>query len=280
MEKSSELLKNIELFLLDMDGTIYLGDRLFDGSREFIELLKSQKKKFLFLTNNSSKSSKDYILKLKKMGIEIEKDSLLTSGQATAIYLKDISKNKDPINVYVVGTKSLKSELKEFGINVRTNSDEAVDYLIVGFDTELTYNKLLDACKLIRKGVPFIATNPDLVCPLDNDEYIPDCGSICIMLENATKKKPFFIGKPSPVIVDIVSKFKKVDKSRIAIIGDRIYTDIKMGIINKITSICVLSGETSLDDIENSDIKPDFVFESIKDIYHEFEKMYNKKVKS
>lgn len=274
MVKEVDLLKDIELFMLDMDGTIYLGDRVFEGSREFIGLLKEVGKDFLFLTNNSSKSSDDYILKLKKMGIAIEKDNLLTSGQATAIYLKSISKDKDFINVYVVGTSSLKSELKGFGINVVESPQEDIDYLIVGFDTELTYQKLLDACKLIKMGVPFIATNPDLVCPVGEDEYIPDCGSICIMLENATKKKPLYIGKPSKIIVDIVAKFKNVNKKRIAIVGDRLYTDIKLGIINNITSICVLSGETNLDEIEKSDVKPTLIFNSIKDVYNELKNIY------
>ncbi|AZT89372.1 HAD-IIA family hydrolase [Caldicellulosiruptor changbaiensis] len=269
-----ELLRKIDLFLLDMDGTIYLGDRLFEGSKEFIQLLKENNKEFLFLTNNSSKSSDDYLKKLSKMGIEIAKENLLTSGQATAIYLKSINQ-RSAISAYVVGTRSLKDELKSFGINVVGSIEkEDVDYLIVGFDTELTYKKLLDACKLIRKGVPFLATNPDLVCPLDGGEYIPDCGSICIMLENATKKKPLFIGKPSSIIVDVISRFKNVEKSKIAMIGDRLYTDIKMANDNGMISILVLSGETTYEDVEKFQIKPTLIYNSIKDIYENLKILY------
>lgn len=269
-----EILSKIELFLLDMDGTIYLGDRLFEGSREFVQLLKENNKDFLFLTNNSSKSSDDYLKKLSKMGIEITKENLLTSGQAAAIYLKSIDK-RSTIKVYVVGTQSLKEELKSFEMDIVDDIEkENVDYLIVGFDTELTYKKLLDACKLIRKGVPFLATNPDLVCPLDCGEYIPDCGSICIMLENATKKKPLFIGKPSSIIVDVISKFKNVEKSKMAMIGDRLYTDIKMANDNEMISILVLSGETTYEDVEKSAVKPLLIYNSIKNIYEDLKVLY------
>ncbi|WAM34006.1 HAD-IIA family hydrolase [Caldicellulosiruptor morganii] len=268
-----EVLLKVELFILDMDGTIYLGDRLFEGSREFVELLKENRKEFLFLTNNSSKSSDEYLKKLSKMGIDIAKENLLTSGQATAIYLNGIAKKT--IRAYVVGTVSLKKELESFGINIAEDIEkEEVDYLIVGFDTELTYKKLLDACELIRKGIPFLATNPDLVCPLDGGKYIPDCGSICIMLENATKKKPLFIGKPSSIIVDVISKLKNVEKSRIAMIGDRLYTDIKMANDNGMVSILVLSGETAFEDIEKSRLKPTFVYNSIRDIYEDLKTVY------
>ncbi|WP_039767484.1 HAD-IIA family hydrolase [Caldicellulosiruptor sp. F32] len=269
-----ELLRKIDLFLLDMDGTIYLGDRLFEGSKEFVQLLKENNKEFLFLTNNSSKSSDDYLKKLSKMGIEITKENLLTSGQATAIYLKSIDQ-RSAVSAYVVGTQSLKDELKSFGINVVDSIEkEDVDYLIVGFDTELTYKKLLDACKLIRKGVPFLATNPDLVCPLDGGEYIPDCGSICIMLENATKKKPLYIGKPSSIIVEVISRFKNVEKSKMAMIGDRLYTDIKMANDNGMISILVLSGETNYEDIEKFQVKPTLIYNSIKDIYEDLKILY------
>ncbi|WP_271629138.1 HAD-IIA family hydrolase [Caldicellulosiruptor sp. DIB 104C] len=269
-----ELLRKIDLFLLDMDGTIYLGDRLFEGSKEFVQLLKENNKEFLFLTNNSSKSSDDYLKKLSKMGIEITKENLLTSGQATAIYLKSIDQ-RSAVSAYVVGTQSLKDELKSFGINVVNSIEkEDVDYLIVGFDTELTYKKLLDACKLIRKGVPFLATNPDLVCPLDGGEYIPDCGSICIMLENATKKKPLYIGKPSSIIVEVISRFKNVEKSKMAMIGDRLYTDIKMANDNGMISILVLSGETNYEDIEKFQVKPTLIYNSIEDIYEDLKILY------
>jgi len=160
------------------------------------------------------------------------------------------------------------------GIFVVDSPNYNIDYLVVGFDTQLTYKKLLDACELIRRGVPFLATNPDLVCPLDGGRYIPDCGSICIMLENATKKKPVFVGKPSSIMVDIISNFKKVEKNKIAMIGDRLYTDIKMAKDSGMVAVLVLSGETRMEDVEASSLKPDLIYGSIKDIYEELKLVF------
>jgi len=272
--KNSSILKNIDLFLLDLDGTVYLGERVFEGAREFIKLLKENQKDFLFLTNNSSKSSEDYYSKLLKMGFEITKGNIFTSGQAMGIYIKTIHKEEKSPRVYVVGTSSLKRELKSMGIFVVDSPNYNIDYLVVGFDTQLTYKKLLDACELIRRGVPFLATNPDLVCPLDGGRYIPDCGSICIMLENATKKKPVFVGKPSSIMVDIISNFKKVEKNKIAMIGDRLYTDIKMAKDSGMVAVLVLSGETRMEDVEASSLKPDLIYGSIKDIYEELKLVF------
>jgi len=272
--KHSSILKNIDLFLLDLDGTVYLGERVFEGAREFIKLLKENQKDFLFLTNNSSKSSEDYYSKLLNMGFEITKENVFTSGQAMGIYIKTIHKEKRSPKVYVVGTSSLKRELKSMGIFVVDSPNYNIDYLVVGFDTQLTYKELLDACELIRRGVPFLATNPDLVCPLDGGRYIPDCGSICIMLENATKKKPVFVGKPSSIMVDIISNFKKVEKNKIAMIGDRLYTDIKMAKDSGMVAVLVLSGETRMEDVEASSLKPDLIYGSIKDIYEELKLVF------
>ncbi|ADQ03815.1 HAD-superfamily hydrolase, subfamily IIA [Caldicellulosiruptor owensensis OL] len=272
--KNSSILKNIDLFLLDLDGTVYLGERVFEGAREFIKLLKESRKDFLFLTNNSSKSSEDYYSKLLNMGFEITKENIFTSGQAMGIYIKTIHKKEKPPTVYVVGTSSLKRELNSMGISIVESLDCDIDYLVVGFDTELTYKKLLDACELIRRGVPFLATNPDLVCPLDGGRYIPDCGSICIMLENATKKRPVFVGKPSSIMVDIISSFKEVDRNKIAMIGDRLYTDIKMAKDSGMVAVLVLSGETRMEDVEASSFTPDLIYGSIKDIYEELKLVF------
>ncbi|ACM59457.1 HAD superfamily hydrolase (TIGR01457 family) [Caldicellulosiruptor bescii] len=272
--KNSSILKNIDLFLLDLDGTVYLGEKVFEGAREFIKLLNKNQKEFLFLTNNSSKSSEEYYSKLLNMGFEITKENVFTSGQAMGIYIKTIHKKEKPPRVYVVGTTSLKRELKSMGIVVVDSPNYNIDYLVIGFDTTLTYKKLLDACELIRRGVPFLATNPDLVCPLDGGRYIPDCGSICIMLENATKKKPVFVGKPSSIMVDIISNLKKVEKSRIAMIGDRLYTDMKMAKDSGMVAALVLSGETKMKDVEASTLKPDLIYGSIKDMYEELKLVF------
>ena len=260
----NEKIKNIELFLLDMDGTIYLENNVFKGSREFIDLLNNQHKKYIFLTNNSSKNVNDYINKLLNLGFKVNKENMFTSAQATTIYLNEKKKNA---SLYVVGTKSLKEELKNNGFKICEDVNQDIDYLVIGFDTELDYKKLKDACYLLNKGIEYIATNPDLVCPIENNMYIPDCGSICNMIKTATNREPIYIGKPKREMVDIVAKKENIPLEKIAIIGDRLYTDIACGINAGIISICVLTGETSKEDIENSEFKPTYVFKSINDIY-------------
>lgn len=261
----NETIKDIELFLLDIDGTISLEERLITGAKEFIETLIEQEKKYIFLTNNSSKSVEEYICKFKRMGIPADKENILTSGQATAVYLEYVKKHA---NIYVVGTKALKKEFVLHGFNV-IEDGENIDFVVVGFDTELTYEKLTKACKFIDEGAPFIATNPDLICPIENNRFIPDCGSICQVIENVTGKKPTYLGKPKKEIVYLAAEKENVDLSKVAVIGDRLYTDIASGINAGIISICVLSGETHIEHIKMSNIKPTFVANSIYDVYKE-----------
>ncbi len=260
----TEDIKRKELFLLDLDGTLYIENHLIKGSTEFIELLKKQNKKFILLTNNSSKSSNKHLEKINNLGIDAKKENIFTSAQATSIYLKNI---KEKAKIYVVGTESLKDELRNQGFIICENAKEDIDFLIIGFDIELNYKKIEDACYLLDKGVEYIATNPDLVCPIENGRFIPDCGSICNMLKTATNREPKFIGKPRREMIDIISKMENIPLDKIAIVGDRLYTDIACGINAGITSICVLSGESSKEDIEKSIYKPTYVVDSINDIY-------------
>ena len=192
-------LKNIKLFLLDMDGTIYLDDKLIDGAKDFIDTLKNAGKQFVFLTNNSSKGAKDYLDKLNALGIACTAENIFTSGMAMGIFLQ----GKNIKTIYLVGTKALKAELELFSLDVRTEikEEDEIYPLIVGFDRELTYQKLEDACFLLDKGALFYATNCDVVCPIKDGKFIHDCASICKMLENATKRIPQFIGKPEPFMV-------------------------------------------------------------------------------
>ena len=254
-------LKEIELFLLDMDGTIYLGNDIFDGSIDFIEKIISSNKKYVFMTNNSSKNKTDYLNKLNRLGIKADNENIFTSGMAMGMYLNENYKDK---RVYLSGTTPLYEELKNnYHINLVDSDPEVV---VMGFDTELTYEKLLKVCDALDKGVPFLATNPDLVCPIENKRYIPDCGSMCIMLENATKRKPKYIGKPDPLMINILAKKHNVPLDKVAVIGDRVYTDIASGFNAGCVTICVLSGEATMDTITSSTIKPDFIFDSIKDL--------------
>lgn len=162
-----------------------------------------------------------------------------------------------------MGTQSLVEELQSAGIEVVTEADDRASIVLIGFDTENTSEKIRNTCIMLGKEVAYLATNPDLVCPVSFG-YIPDCGSMSIMLKNATGKEPFFIGKPEPIMVNCVLKKLGVDKEDAVIVGDRLYTDIKTGINAKIDTICVLSGEAEMKDILEGEIKPDYIFDSVK----------------
>ncbi len=256
-------LKDIKLFLFDMDGTLYLGNRLYDFTVELLCTIKAQGKRYMFMTNNSSKSVEDYIKKLAKLGIPAEYEDFITSSQATAEYLKEYRPND---RLYVCGTRSLKDELEKHGFKVTEKLDE-VDCIVMSNDTELTFKKLDDISFMLstRDDIGYIATNPDTVCPTEYGS-VPDCGSFCEMIYNATGKRPIFIGKPEPEMPLIAMKMTGYDKNETAVVGDRIYTDVKSGLNAGILAILVMSGETTYEILNASSDKPDLVLESGKDI--------------
>ncbi len=263
-----EEITKIKLFLFDMDGTLYLGNQLYDFTKELLETIKKQGKRYLFMTNNSSKSVSDYINKLKKLGIESTYEDFITSSQATAMYLKDTCPNE---KLYVCGTESLKEELRQNGFIVTENTDE-VDCIVMGNDTELTFKKLEDISYMLStRALRYIATNPDYVCPTEYGS-VPDCGSVCDMIFNATGKRPIFIGKPEPAMPQIAMKMTGYDRQETAVVGDRIYTDIKSGINAGCKTILVMSGETTYEILEKSVDKPDFVLTSGAEILEEIKK--------
>lgn len=255
-------LAEIECFVLDMDGTFYLGNQLIDGALEFIAKVRAARKKFLFLTNNSSKSSRDYREKLARLGLAIPAEMIINAGQVTADYLKQVK--RDP-GVYLVGTPSLRHELEHAGVRI-VAQDEPVDFVVLGFDTTLTYQKLWDAHDLILKGIPYLATNPDWVCPLEEGRTMPDCGAMIALLKTSTGKEPLVIGKPNPFMIDYVAAKFGIARQKIAMVGDRLYTDIQTAINADITGILVLSGETKAEDLAAGSVKPDYVFPSIKEL--------------
>ena len=260
MEKS--VLKNVKLFLFDMDGTLYLGDRLFDFTNELLATIKANGGRYMFMTNNSSKSVKDYISKLEKLGINADYDDFITSSQATAFYLKNHHPNA---KLYVCGTQSLKDEFIKEGFNLTENTDDT-ECIVMGFDTELNFKKLHDiSFMLCTRDLPYIATNPDYVCPTEFGS-VPDCGSVCDMIFNATGKRPVVIGKPEALMPQLAMEKTGYSKEQTAVIGDRIYTDIKSGINAGTVTILVMSGETTQEILNNSPEKPDFVFDSAKEI--------------
>ncbi len=259
---NSEILKKKKLFLFDMDGTIYEENRLFEGTLELLDKIKTNGGRYVFITNNSSKSVKDYVSKVKEMGIDVTIDDFFTSAQATILYLKQWHPNAV---VYCQGTQSFVNELMEAGIKVDCEVNDNAEVVVVGFDTELTSEKLRKTCEMLRRDVAYIATNPDLRCPVSFG-YIPDCGSICRMIESTIGKKPIFIGKPEATMVDFVRDKFCVAKEETVVVGDRLYTDIAVGLNAGVTAICVLTGEATAEDIKKNDIKPTFTFKSVKEI--------------
>lgn len=253
-------LKEKRLFLLDIDGTICLGNRLFDGTLDLLTHVKQTGCKYLFLTNNSSKGSLEYVEKLRRMGINAAPEDFLTSLQATAWYLR---REYGDEKIYAFGTEAFRRELLDEGLNITDAAEDDVACLVVGFDTELTSRKLEDACVLLqRENMGYVATNPDLVCPTEYG-YVPDCGSIIAMLKNVSDQSPVVIGKPKPAMAEMAIERAGISKDKAMIIGDRLYTDIACAMAVEIDSALVLSGETSFDQIAGSPYKPDYIFENI-----------------
>ena len=260
-------LRNKKFFLLDMDGTIYLDHDLFDGTLDFLKHVKTSGGRYLFVTNNSSKSTDAYVEKLGKIGIEAFADEFLTSTDATVLYIKE---NHPGAKLYVMGTRTFVKQLRESGISVTEELSDDIDGIVISNDTELTFKKLDDICKLLstRENLIYIATNPDWVCPTAYG-YVPDCGLFASMIEKATGKKPVFIGKPKPEMLTLAMAKYGYTKEESVMIGDRLYTDIASGYNAGIDTIFVLSGEGTLKDLEESPVKPTYVYDNIRAVYND-----------
>lgn len=254
-----ERLKQIRCFVLDMDGTIYLGDKLFDFTPDFLDTVKSCGKDFIFFTNNSSKNAKAYLEKLKKMGIFVSADKMLISNH---VIIKHIKENYPGKSAYVVGTPLLEEDFRLSGIRL---AKEDADLVVLGFDTTLTYEKLVMACNLVRSGKPLLGVNPDFNCPVENG-FIPDCGSMAALIRASTGVTPEFFGKPSRHTLDYILEKTDCKEEEVAVVGDRIYTDIALAYQTKATSILVLTGECSMEDISKNAAKPCLVCGSLAEI--------------
>lgn len=253
-------LERIELFLLDMDGTFYLGDSLLPGALDFIETVRDQKRRFLFLTNNSSKGNKQYVAKLRRLGVNVELDDVFTSGEATAIFTKQRYGNA---RVFIIGTDSLAETFENYGHTV-TKTDPQV--VILGYDTQINYEKLSLGCLFIRKGLDYIATHPDINCP-SPEGPLPDAGSFIALIEKSTGRKPdFIVGKPNPLMLQMIVEKTGVKPEHIAMVGDRLYTDMEFAKRSGILSILVLSGETNSQDLAKVERKPDIVLQNIGEL--------------
>ena len=258
-----------KLFLLDMDGTLYLDEQLFPGAAEFLRFIRADGGTYLFLTNNSSRSTDAYVEKMRRLGIDAGPEDFLTSADAAIHYLK---RSRSPEDVYYVcGTESLKGQLRGAGIRVAGTPSASVTALLCGFDTELTFQKLEDACILLNRGAAFLATNPDWVCPTWYG-YVPDCGSVCQMLTRATGKVPTVIGKPQPEMVYLAMEKNRTDAAHTLVVGDRLYTDIACGVNAGVDTALVLSGESTMDTVRESGVKPDGIFRDVAALLDQLKK--------
>ena len=258
-------LKDKRLFLLDMDGTLYLDEQLFDKVPEFLDLIRRQGGQYLFLTNNSSRGVDGYMAKMRRLGIETAPEDYMTSADAAEhTLLTEFPGQK----CYVSGTASLKAQLRQAGIDVTDTLSDDITVLLSGFDTELTFQKLEDSCILLNRGVTWLATNPDWVCPTWYGS-VPDCGSVCQMLERATGKTPRFLGKPQPEMVHLALARTGFGPQQAVVIGDRLYTDVACGVNAGIDSIFVLSGEGVMGDIVKYRINPTWIYQDIARLYQD-----------
>ena len=255
-------LKQKKLFLLDMDGTIYLGDTLFDGTKDFLRAVRERGGKYLFVTNNSSRSVTAYVDRLRGMGIDATADDFLTSVDALIWYMRG---KYDGALMYAFGTRTFRQQLSEAGFHVTDKLEDGISLLVCGFDTELTFQKLEDACIMLGRGVDFVATNPDWVCPTSYGS-VPDCGSVCEMLFRSTGRRPKFIGKPEPEMALLSMERWGFSPEETVLIGDRIYTDIACGVNAGIDTAFVLSGEGVPEDIEKFGIHPAGTYRDIREI--------------
>ena len=259
-------LAGIRHVALDMDGTIYMGNSLFPFTIPFLRRLREMGITYSFLTNNPSKSLDDYLLKLHKMGIEATEEEMYTTTVATIDYLK--AHYPSARRLFLLGTPSMISQFEKAGyISTADSADDVPDVVIAAFDMSLVYSRLCRAAWWIAQGLPYIATNPDRVCPTNERTVLVDCGSIFRCLEHATGRRPdITLGKPDPNMLIGIEQQKQLRPEQIAMVGDRIYTDIEMARNAHAFGVLVLSGETTLEVAQAAPHQPDLIVENIGEL--------------
>lgn len=267
-EINKQTLLSKRLFIFDMDGTVYLGGRVFDFAVRFIRHLRESGHRVLFFTNNASHSSNFYLEKLNRLGFEVSREEILTSGDVTAAYLTEKRKGK---SVYLVGTPELDGVFRDAGVNLVADengrllvSGTTADIVVTSFDTTLTYEKLTEACRMVRAGAEYLSTHPDFNCPTE-DGFIPDSGAIAALVTASTGKGPVYFGKPYKETAEMIGEMTGCSSDEMCIFGDRLYTDIALGRRFGMTACLVLSGETQLSDVDGAAEaeKPDMIFSSL-----------------
>ena len=249
-------LDGIEAVFLDLDGTIYLGDSLIEGSSQFLLRLEEKGVMRFFLSNNSSKSVDQYLQKLRGMGIVSEEGEILLSSHDLISWLT----NKGVTDTYLVGTQGLRDMLENGGF---TTTSDTPEYVVLGYDTEINYEKLATASIHLHNGIPMVASHPDMVCP-SPDGGLPDTGAYMALFEATTGVRPEHVcGKPNRGMILHKIEQLGLDPGNCAMVGDRLYTDMEMAERAGVHGILVLSGEATMDDLEGSNLNPSLVVDSV-----------------
>ncbi|MCI7812075.1 MAG: HAD-IIA family hydrolase [Lachnospiraceae bacterium] len=257
------MLRDKRLFLFDIDGTLATGDVLYTGSRELLNYIEEIGGKAIYITNNSTKSLEDYVKKFARWDLQTQEWQFVTSGFMAIRYLKEHFQGK---KIFVMGTASFVKDLREQGITVVENIEDDIACVLIAYDSELTYGKLERVCEILStENVSYLATNPDLCCPAPFG-FIPDCGSICQMIENSTGKKPEYLGKPAREIVDYCRKITGFSREQTLVVGDRLYTDIACGIAAGVDTCVVYTGEATPKDVRQTKFVPTYEFGNIGDL--------------
>lgn len=257
-------LTKIKRVVFDMDGTIYKGGTVFPFTVNVFETLEKIGVDYTFLTNNSSRSAKDYLEKVLKLGLKATPDNISTSATATFFYLKQ---NYPKVKkIYVLGTASLREEFVEHGYEMidEYNETDEPELVVVAFDTTLTYDRLCKATYWIGEGKPYIATHPDTVCPTDLKTILVDCGAVQALIENVTKRRPEAApGKPSEAMIGSIMDKYGLAPDEVMMVGDRIYTDLEMARRAKVVGVLVLTGEATIETLKESGLTPELVLDDI-----------------
>lgn len=263
-KNQAKMLKNKKLFVFDLDGTVYLGDKVFDFAIKFINHLRENGKRVLFFTNNASRNKATYVKRLGELGFAPTEDEIMTSGDVTKAFLLRYRQGK---SVYLVGTRELEEDFERDGIKLVSDGEKRADIVVTSFDKTLTYKKLFNACNFIVGGAEFLSTHPDFVCPIEGG-IEPDSGAIAAAVTAATGAIPKYFGKPCRETLDMICEVTGTEKDDICVFGDRLYTDIAFGRKNGVTAVLVMTGETTAEQLEKAkeEEKPDFVFDSLDDI--------------
>ncbi len=250
-------LKKIKCFLFDMDGTINLGDSLIPGMEGFFTKLTAAGKRYFLLTNNSSKNHEEYVKKMTRLSVPVTEDDIIISTDAFLAYMV---KHHKGARIFLLAMPQMEEAVQRAGFTLTKSLDEKTDFVVLGFDQTLTYAKMMTACRLIDRGVPYLTTHPDLRCPIEGGEFVPDTGAMIAMIKAATGKSPEIIfGKPYKYIVDLVLEKTGFKKEEIAMVGDRLGTDMDFGLRNGILSVLVLTGEATMEDVRKGPVKPDVI---------------------